>query len=418
MTLNQFLEKSKEFRRDNKSLLLLKMIWNNQGIARRDIGSLTRLSRGTVTNNVSFLMEEGAVFEGSSSIPRGKGAGRNTIGLYVNPELFYTVGVSLGDGIYEAVLFDASEKVLRREKLEFQNPVGRKGEHILKELRLKIGRLLDGIDRKRVAVVGIAVTGIVDFDLGDVFFSALFTGCKNLNLKQFIKETFGLKCYLINIAHLAPVLEKNWGGATNMENFVTVDDNASAGFYMNGSLYRGWQQHAGEMSYMKTSDSREIACDGRMGLIETAIRYEHIFARIQEAIKGGARPKILEVMKSPEEPLSRQHLLQAIELGDAFVEQLMMERYDAIAEGIVNLAYLLNPEAVFLPEWTSRCPHCTVDVVKRKMSSYGMRNWRLSTEIRSSSCPETELTHGIANLATEMIFREAVSADEPEKSKK
>ena len=414
MTFRQLLLRSRDFRLDNKYLPLLQAIWGHQGIARCELSRVMRLSRGTVSNNVSFLLDEGAVYEGQSVLPRGAGAGRNTIGLYVNPEFFYSVGISLGNGIYEAVLFNAAEEVLRREKLAFPEAGVGSGEAVLQELRSTIAHLLEGIDGHKVMVIGIAVTGIVDFTSGDVFFSALFSDCRDLNLKSFIREHFDLPCFLINIAHLAPVMEKKWGQASGMVDFVTVDDHASVGLYLNGSLYRGWQQHAGEMSYMKISDSREIACDGRTGLIETAISYEHLFARIREAIKGGARPKILEVMKEATEPLSRQHLLQALELGDAFVEQLLVERYEAIAEGIVNLAYLLNPEAVFLPEWTSRFPHCTLDVVKRKMSSYGMRNWRLSTRILSSGCPIAKLPHGIANQAMEMIFDKALSNSRPE----
>ena len=64
MPLKEVIEKSRELRQDNKTLKLLELIWQNPGIARRDIGTLAKLSRGTVTTNIAQLLDEGYVTEG------------------------------------------------------------------------------------------------------------------------------------------------------------------------------------------------------------------------------------------------------------------------------------------------------------------------------------------------------------------
>ena len=64
MTFRQLLLRSRDFRLDNKYLPLLQAIWGHQGIARCELSRVMRLSRGTVSNNVSFLLDEGAVYEG------------------------------------------------------------------------------------------------------------------------------------------------------------------------------------------------------------------------------------------------------------------------------------------------------------------------------------------------------------------
>ena len=89
----------------------------------------------------------------------------------------------------------------------------------------------------------------------------------------------------------------------------------------------------------------------------------------------------------------------------------MAERYEWHAEALLNTAYMLNPEAVLLEEWTARCPQCTVDVVERKMSSYGMSNWHLKTRVLSGKCSREMISRAVAYLATETVFEEAENGD-------
>lgn len=193
-----------------------------------------------------------------------------------------------------------------------------------------------------------------------------------------------------------------------MENFITVDDSCTAGFFLNGKLYRGWQKHAGELSLMKVTETREFASDGRNGLVELKSAFYKLKDLLKEMIANGARPKILEFMESPDGEISIEMVLRSIEAGDKFLEMKMAERYEAIAEAVVNTAYMLNPEAIFLEDWTRRCPQCTIEVVERKMSSYGLSGWRLKSRILSSECAGRMVPHAVSYLAVESVFDDAV----------
>lgn len=114
-------------------------------------------------------------------------------------------------------------------------------------------------------------------------------------------------------------------------------------------------------------------------------------------------------MDSPDQEITTELLVQAIEGGDKYVEQKMAERYEVIGEAIVNTAYMLNPEAIFLEAWTARCPQCTLDIVERKMGSYGLSNWHLSTRIRSCKCTMKTAPRAVAYLAAEVVFRNSDS---------
>ena len=82
--------------------------------------------------------------------------------------------------------------------------------------------------------------------------------------------------------------------------------------------------------------------------------------------------------------------------------------YSHIGDAVVNMAYLLNPQAVFLPHWTSRVKQYTVDVVRMKMGSYGLSNWSLKTGILSSECPPSRRSETVAYLFTDDYFERMI----------
>ena len=89
-----------------------------------------------------------------------------------------------------------------------------------------------------------------------------------------------------------------------------------------------------------------------------------------------------------------------------FLAQLLSEVYSSIGDAAVNVAYLLNPQAIFLPAWTARCPQCTLDVVKMKMGSYGLANWRLKTEVRPATTRSEHFPQTAALMFAEEFFAE------------
>ena len=412
LSLKEIIEKSRELRQDNKTLKLLELIWQNPGIARRDIGTLAKLSRGTITTNIAQLIEEGYVTEGEALPENETRPGRSTTGLYLVPELFYTIGVSFSLEKPKASLFDAAGHAVREIPLPIVKTLPNNFATDLALLENAIRELMQVVPRPRILTIGLSVAGIIDFDKGDVLSSAILDGCGKFNLKDFIRDRFGISCFLINVAHLFPIMEKRWGAAKNMNDFITLTDSCAAGFFLNGKLYRGWQKHAGELSYMKVTEDQETAADGRNGLLTFHAPFFLLEHKLAKMIANGGHPRILQQMKSPGDPITLEMVIRSIENGDRFLEQLMAERYEWHAEALLNTAYMLNPEAVLLEEWTARCPQCTVDVVERKMSSYGMSNWHLNTRVLSGKCSRDMIPRAVAYLAAETVFEEAIAGNE------
>ena len=96
---------------------------------------------------------------------------------------------------------------------------------------------------------------------------------------------------------------------------------------------------------------------------------------------------------------------QAVIEKDPIATQLMAEYFDLVATGILNVAYLLNPEAFILDEWTAHCPEVTVEIVKRKLAYYRVMYDENTPRVLSSKCSDRDLPGSVAVLALNSLWK-------------
>lgn len=115
--------------------------------------------------------------------------------------------------------------------------------------------------------------------------------------------------------------------------------------------------------------------------------------------------RIKQYLTSDSDHVDFEKIVKAIEAGDQFCQQVLANMFDYIAKGVVNIAYMFNPEAIFLENWTAHCPQCSTDIVRRMMGHYGVSNWQLHTEILSSGCSIEESARSAALLPVNKLLQ-------------
>ncbi len=380
---------------------VIKAIYTHSGISRSDLGLLLGLNKNSVTSSVSRLLDSGIVLE-VPSLSEPLSAGRRKIGLALRPDLFYTLGAFFSASASSIVLLDAQQQVVEHLPIGGDSLLSAKSFLLL--IKDKMAQVIDQVDAKKILGVGVALPGIIDFTSGQVFSSDMFPQYE-FNLKDFFQKHFALPSMLNNISHIYALAEKRFGAAAGMEHFLTIDEGLGMGIFCNGELYRGWQGSAGELGYMKLYDTQEIGPDGRGGLLYDKAIFSKIGEKISEVRKNGTNLAI-QGPRAGDNYISPDEVVKAVEGGSMFIAQLLTEVFSSIGDAAVNVAYLLNPQAIFLPAWTARCPQCTLDVVKMKMGSYGLANWRLKTEVRSATARSEHFPQTAALMFAEEFFAE------------
>ncbi len=370
-------------RKEKRQWDILAAVFRNPGIPRSELAARLGISKNSITALVNHLIGEGILCESETAASSRKGAGRRFIGLYFRKDLFYTLGAALTLTDPSIVLLDANRNVL--EKTPLRNEGSRNPLRFLEEIRQKTSYLVHQAGNVPILGIGVTLSGILDYEAGRVISSQAFPLDKELDLRKFFRENFALNSFFINISHSAPVMERLFGGAAEIENFITISEGLGIGLFLNGKLYRGWQSYAGELGFMKITDSTPPGLDGRCGILNDLALFKIVGEKIIRIMKNGGQVRI-ERTWSKDEYIPPLQVVKAVEEGNLFVAKLLAEIFGYIGDAVVNVAYLLNPQVIFLPWWTARVPQFTLDVVRMKMGSYGLSNWQMKTEILPSQC--------------------------------
>lgn len=389
-------------KRQGSSLLqILKLIWLSENVSRKDIADILDYNKSSVSRNVEQLMEFGFIKEGQ---PFNDGSARSSVSLKFSDDLFYTIGICLSELIAKVVLLNANSEVITEVPLQGKLHGDYRDKcSVIAEI-IKNIILEHNIPHAKLAGIGIALPGIIDPITGEVCSSSSFQDEETFNLTSFFKERFKCFCSLINVSHLSALIERRWGKAQQMNDFICVDSGYGAGIFMNGQLCRGHQFHAGEFGYMQISDEGPLQNDGRPGTLGRIAPSYKITDTIEDIIAKGGETKAKKYLHPNNSKLTLPMVVNAIQDGDQLCAQLMADMFEHVGTALVNVAYMFNPEAIFLNSWTAGCPECSIDIVRRKMGHYGVSNWKLEVRIESAQCDYGDFGRGAGLLPIENLF--------------
>ena len=113
-------------------LLLLKLIATQPGLSRIDLAKITHLTKMTVTNIISELLELGIITEEEGPASRQPTNGRIPTPLALSSSAPKIIGVLIKRGLYQVVLGDLAGNIL--DSITERTPQLEDAEHLLRIL--------------------------------------------------------------------------------------------------------------------------------------------------------------------------------------------------------------------------------------------------------------------------------------------
>ncbi len=398
--------KNKDWVRKNKrQVSILQNIWMGDGISRKEIGQKLNVTKMTVTNCIDKLIERGLVEESTPSVISDRG--RRPVPIYLKHDLFYSIGISFYDLTFARILLMNAKEETVGEK-ELHNLPGDNWQHKCDRVIEQIKAMLQEkcIDMVNVAGIGISLTGILRPEHGMVVSSSQFEENRDINLCEYFKAETGKDCFIINLPHLLAMMEHKWGKAKTMSSFLYFHHHYGVGMFLDGALYRGHQCNAGEVGMMQISEDGDQNLDGRQGTVGMIMPFYKVSDRIQQIIADNGNTKVRNYMFSDTGKVTLPVIVSAIKDGDRICAQLMSEYFEYVGKTMINLAYIFNPEAIFLQPWTADIPQVSIDIVRRIMGHYGVHNWGLHTDVISAQCGDGDLAKGAGLLPVNKLFNQ------------
>ena len=265
----------------NQSVVLEAIRRSGEGLSRIELVEATGLSAQTVTNITRRLLGDGFIREAGRTI-NGPGKPRVTLRLIADSR--FSVGVHLDPAIMTFVLLDLSGTVVRRMSMRTpaQDP-----RRILEAMAATVEALVvgSGVDRMRIAGVGVAAPGPLDAERGTVIDPPKLLGWHRVPLRTVLAEATGFPVLLEKDTTSAAVGELWKRGASADDSFVFVylGTGIGAAVARDGEAVRGSTRNIGEVGHVIVDpDGPQCPCGSR-GCVEVVCTPQAIVEQAERA---------------------------------------------------------------------------------------------------------------------------------------
>ncbi len=267
----------------------------------------------------------------------------------------YIVGVDLGGTniVAGAMPLDGSREIAMQTRPTLAEGgasavVERIAEMIEKVIAQTIAET--GAERSSFLGVGIGSPGPLNRQKGIVIVTPNL-GWKNFPLRDEISKRVHLDATLDNDANCATLGEFWCGAAVGGRNVIgmTLGTGIGGGLILEGKLYHGASDVAGEIGHM-TIDSTGRRCKcGNYGCLEAYASGPAIAERAREALRGDEGESILVSMAGGDpKQITAQTVYEASKRGDAVAREVVRETAGFLGAGVSNLLNIFNPDTVVL----------------------------------------------------------------------
>ena len=267
--------------------------------------------------------------------------------------MFY-IGIDIG-GTKTAVVLGQKTggKMIVLGKKKFPTVPGEPFETI-KRMDSEISAILDEFSLKTADIGGIGIScgGPLDSQKGIILSPPNLPGWDEIYIVKHFEDKFGVKIYLQNDANACAVAEWKYGAGKGFKNviFLTFGTGLGAGLILDGKLYSGTSDMAGEIGHLRLTPSGPAGY-GKSGSAEGYCSGGGIAqigqSMVNAELKKGNKPKLLEAAGSIKN-INAKNIADLADAGDELCVKIYHKSAEMLGRTLAVLVDLLNPELIII----------------------------------------------------------------------
>ncbi len=341
--MNTLLQKAtRQHTKDHNSRMVLRTIYDAGEISRAALARLTHLTRTTVSEVVSGLIEQGLVEE--------VGQGPTTVGrtptlLSVVDDARHVVAITITNSEVQGAVINLRGAIQHQAKLPI---FGQDGQIVLAQLHLLIESLIN-VAQSRLLGIGISTPGLIDTQQGIVRRAVNF-GWHDVPLREIVQERHRLPVYIANDSHMMALAEYMFGQHQHTPNLVAVKvgNGIGAGIVLHGQLFASENYGAGEIGHVVVEPNGPRCQCGNHGCLESVASIPAIVERAREAAQADTDSLLYQLANTGAFSMTIDIVLQAFLAGDAAAHTIMAETGRMLGIAVANLVSILGIRRIII----------------------------------------------------------------------
>lgn len=374
--------------REHNRNLVLKTIFNHENISRAEIARTTRLTRTTVSDIVSQLIDDGLVSEIGVGQSQG---GKNPILLSLIEDSRWLIGLDLAQNQFRGAVVNLRGQIRCVGTLPVNGGQGIEALPLVYQL---VDKLTSGTSQP-LSGIGVGAPGLINTSEGLVV-NAVNLNWKNLPLTSLLEERYHLPVYILNDCQAAAIGEMTYGkGFEEDENLVLVNvhHGIGAGIIINREIFQGDGGFAGEIGHIVVvHEGGEICRCGKRGCLETVASAKALIRQAGELVKqypDCGLPRDIE-------QINLDTIEEAFVAGDPLIRGLVLKTAHYLGMAISYAVGILNIHKVVLNGDMTRFGAPWLDEIRTVMTNYSLDRPLENTHLEIGQLAENAIILGAA----------------------
>ncbi len=278
----------------------------------------------------------------------------------------FVLGFDIGGtkcAVISAEYDNGNIEIIKKEKIDTDHTISPQA------MIEKLIALADNILDKRPEKIGISCGGPLNSKTGVIMSPPNLPGWDNVEIVKQISEHFNCSVQLQNDANACAVAEWKFGAGKGYNNvvFLTFGTGLGAGLILDGKLYCGANDNAGEVGHIRLerfgpvgygkAGSFEGFCSGG-GLAQLG------YIKALEKVQMGKRPLYFKEGYTQND-VTAKSIAEAADMGDETAIEVYNICGEYLGRGLSVLIDILNPEVIVLGSIFARSNHLLWDSAKK-----------------------------------------------------
>lgn len=283
----------------------------------------------------------------------------------------YYAGIDLGGTNIVAGIVDENFAIVASAKRKTALP--RPCDAIVEDMAAALEEAagLAGIPLEALDYVGLGCPGMIDIHTGMVVYS------NNLEfyhepVGEKLSKRLGLQVLMANDADAAAFGEFKAGAGRGSENMIaiTLGTGVGSGIIIHSKLYSGFAYGGAEIGHSLLVKDGELCTCGRRGCLEAYASATGLIRMTKSRMEGNKSSLMWELVDGDIDQVSGRTAFDAMRKGDAEGTSVVKKYTEYLAEGIVNIVNIFQPEIICIGGGLSKEGETLLEPINRHIGQY------------------------------------------------
>lgn len=284
----------------------------------------------------------------------------------------YYLGIDIG-GTKCAVIAGTREMQILK-KTGFLTETSKGPSHAINLLMKSASEIVENLGPDQLKAIGISCGGPLDSIKGIVQSPPNLPGWNDIPITDFFRDKFNVPVFLQNDANACALAEWKFGAGKGTENmvFLTFGTGMGGGIIINGRLYSGTNDLAGEVGHIRLSEDGPRAY-GKKGSFEAFCSGTGIALLAKQIVSEKfALKQTVSFCSNPEniDKITAKDVADAAFSGDKTAIKILEISGEYLGKGLSLLIDILNPQKIVIGSIYARCrqfiePAC-LEIIKQE----------------------------------------------------